>query len=160
MSSRVKNFLTKAGWLLFYLYIVMLCYFLFFSERYGRHDILKEYKSNLVLFREIKRFILYRNQLGFESFVVNILGNIFAFAPFGFLLPLLNKRYRKLIITVFLSFLFSLCIEAIQFVFRVGIFDVDDLFLNTVGGLLGYVCYKIVISIFSRSTAKRVRQRV
>lgn len=136
--------LTKAGWLLFYLYIIMLCYFLFFSEHYGRNDIIREYKSNLILFREIRRFIVYRHQIGLEGFLVNILGNIFAFAPFGFLLPLLNRNYRKFYLITLLSLLFSLSVETIQLIFRVGIFDVDDLFLNTLGGVSGYIFYKFV----------------
>lgn len=144
MKRRNKILLTKAGWLLFYLYIILLCYFLFFSEHYGRNDIMHEYKSNLILFREIKRFIIYRQQIGLEKFLVNILGNIFAFAPFGFLLPLLNKSYRSFFLITMLSLIFSLAVETIQLIFRVGIFDVDDLLLNTIGGIIGYIFYKFV----------------
>lgn len=144
MKRRNKILLTKAGWLLFYLYIILLCYFLFFSEHYGRNDIMHEYKSNLILLREIKRFIIYRQQIGLEKFLVNILGNIFAFAPFGFLLPLLNKSYRSFFLITMLSLIFSLAVETIQLIFRVGIFDVDDLLLNTIGGIIGYIFYKFV----------------
>lgn len=160
MSTRIRSNLTKVGWLLFYLYIIMLCYFLFFSEHYGRNDILHEYKSNLILFREIKRFIMYRNRLGLESFVVNVLGNIFAFAPFGFLLPLLNRRYRKFYITAFFSLLFSLTVEAIQLWFRVGIFDIDDIFLNTIGGVSGYLFFKIVFLMTGQIRAKRIKRNI
>lgn len=38
-----------------------------------------------------------------------------------------------------MSFLFSLCIELTQLICKVGSFDVDDLFLNTVGGALGFL---------------------
>ncbi len=31
--------------------------------------------------------------------------------------------------------------------FKVGSFDVDDLLLNTIGGILGFLCYKIVQEI-------------
>jgi glycopeptide antibiotics resistance protein len=132
-----------AGWLLFYVYIILLFYFLFFSERYGRDFQLHEYRYNLVFFKEIKRFIRYRQQLGFESFVVNILGNIIAFAPFGFLLPLLNIKFRKFFYVTFLSLMFSLVIETIQLIFKVGIFDVDDIMMNTIGGVIGYLTFAI-----------------
>ncbi len=143
-----SGLLTKAGWLLFYFYIILLAYFLFFSERYGRENILKEYHYNLELFKEIKRFIKYREQLGFESFAVNILGNIIAFAPFGFFLPLLNRKYRKILYTTFLCFVFSLCVETIQLVLKVGIFDVDDIMMNTAGGILGYLTFLLFYRIF------------
>ena len=41
-------------------------------------------KYNLQLFKEIKRFIKYREYIGFEGFVVNIVGNVLAFSPYGF----------------------------------------------------------------------------
>lgn len=154
MKERKHSGWTKAGWLLFYLYIVLLSYFLFFSEHYGRGYISQEYRYNLVLFKEIKRFIEYRHILGYESFVVNILGNILAFAPFGFLLPMLNKRYRNIFFTTFLSFLFSLSVELVQLYFKVGIFDVDDIFMNTVGGIIGYISYRIFHALFLKSGKK------
>lgn len=152
----IKN-LTKAGWLLFYLYIILLSYFLFFSERYGRDYILEEYQYNLILFKEIKRFITYREQIGLERFVVNIFGNVLAFAPFGFLLPLLNKKYRNFFLVVFLSLLFSLVVETIQMLLKVGIFDVDDLLMNTVGGTGGYLFYLICFWIYNRKQ-KRMKK--
>ncbi len=157
MKTRTKKRLIKAGWVLFYLYIILLSYFLFFSEHYGRENILEEYRYNLHLFKEIKRFITYRQRLGLESFVVNILGNVFAFAPFGFMLPLLNERYRKLFRVFFSSLFFSLSVEVVQMLLMVGIFDVDDLFLNTLGGLLGYLTFRISFAIFGRYETKKKR---
>lgn len=143
MKEIIKNRITKAGRLLFYLYIILLSYFLFFSERYGRASIAEDYRYNLELLKEIKRFIRYREVVGFESFAVNILGNILAFAPFGFFLPLLNKKYRRFFYATFLSILFTLVIELMQMFLRVGIFDVDDILLNTIGGMLGYISFTI-----------------
>ena len=154
--------LKKIGWLLFYLYIIFLSYFLFFSERYGRSHMSVDYRYNLELFKEIKRFIKYRERIGFENFIVNILGNVLAFTPYGFLLPLLNVRYQKFIWILFLSFLFTLTVEVIQLVFKVGIFDVDDLFLNTVGGIIGFLFYKLLtyIGIKSKNKAQGGKQGV
>ena len=151
--------LTIAGWLLFYSYIILLCYFLFFSEHYGRDYIPEEYRYNLELFKEIKRFITYRQQLGFESFAVNILGNIMAFAPFGFFLPLLNKNYRKFFLITFFSFVFSLTVELMQLYLKVGIFDVDDMVLNTLGGILGYLAFVICNAFYKRIHSKNGKKR-
>lgn len=143
MKEHRKALYTKAGWLLFYLYIILLSYFLFFSEHYGRDYAAHGYRYNLELFKEIKRFIHYRRQLGFESFAVNIVGNILAFAPYGFFLPLLNKKHRKLIYVILLSLLFSLAVEVVQLYLKVGIFDVDDILLNSIGGITGYLFYRL-----------------
>ena len=62
--------------------------------------------------------------------------------PFGFFLPVIWERMKKWYTVTVLGFIFSLCIETIQLVCRVGSFDVDDLLLNTAGGLLGFLVYK------------------
>lgn len=129
--------------ILFVIYIILLAYFLFFSEHYGRTETLGNYRYNLVLFKEVRRFIIYRKELGMESFLVNILGNILAFAPFGFALPIISVHNRKLINIVLLSMEFSLTVELLQLMLKVGIFDVDDIFLNTLGGLFGGLCFVI-----------------
>lgn len=131
-------------YVLFILYLVALFYFLFFSERYGRTGGSNGYRYNIELFKEIKRFVQYRHQVGMESFIVNIVGNVLAFSPFGFLLPIISKKTRGIINVTLLCFELSLFIECVQLANRIGAFDVDDLFMNTLGGLLGYVCYMIV----------------
>ena len=60
--------------------------------------------------------------------------------PFGFILPIISRRGKKWYNTFLLSFLMSFGIETIQLIFKVGSFDVDDMFLNTLGGIAGYIC--------------------
>ena len=48
---------------------------------------------------------------------------------------------------VLLSLELSLTVEILQLVAKVGSFDVDDLLLNTLGGLVGYVCFVVAVSI-------------
>jgi glycopeptide antibiotics resistance protein len=96
--------------------------------------------------------------LGLESFVVNILGNVLAFAPFGFMLPLLEKKYRRFFYISFVSLIFSFAVELVQMLLKVGIFDVDDILLNTAGGILGYLFFRICNRMFSSSSRKRREQ--
>lgn len=155
MNARKEKSLRFLGWLLFILYLFLLAYFLFFSEAYGRMAGTEEYRYNLRLFQEIRRFIRYREELGIFSFLVNVFGNVLAFAPFGFCLPLINKRENRLLRVLFLTMAFSLMIETLQLVYRVGIFDVDDVFLNTVGGVLGLAFYRLCVGILRRLGVKR-----
>ena len=62
----------------------------------------------------------------------------------------MTEKKRGLIKVVLGSFLFSLIIESCQYIFKVGVFDVDDLLLNTIGGLIGYIIYKIAVMIYRR----------
>lgn len=124
---------------LFAAYLILLFYFLFFSEGLGRASTEAEYRYNLTLFREIKRFIEYRHVLGYQAVFLNVAGNVIAFMPFGFLLPPLMNYKTNWFVTTIWAFLFSLFVETIQLFFRLGSFDVDDMLLNTIGGLLGYI---------------------
>lgn len=127
---------------LFLCYLVLLTYVMFFSDDFGRsgHE---AYAYNLRLFHEIRRFYRYRHQLGMTAFLMNTVGNVVCFMPFGFFLPLLLRIAERWYGTLFLSFLMSLFIETVQLLLRVGSFDVDDMFLNTVGGCLGYIVCQI-----------------
>jgi glycopeptide antibiotics resistance protein len=141
----------------FIAYMAVLIYFLFFSEDYGRTGS-REFRYNLTLFAEIRRFIRYREVLGFNSFFINVLGNVLAFVPFGFVLPLLHQSNKNFWYVLVTGFQFSLLVELVQLVAKVGIFDVDDIFLNTLGAVLGYVMYAVALR-FYRVYMKRVQKR-
>lgn len=109
------------------------------------------YRYNLQLFKEIKRFIIYRKEIGFESFIVNIAGNVLAFAPFGFVLPIISLSNRKFFNIFILSFELTLGVELMQLLLKVGIFDVDDILMNTVGGILGYILFLISRKVYYKT---------
>lgn len=130
--------------LLFAAYLAALAYFLFFAEATGRTGTQRTYQYNLVPFREIRRFYLYREQLGFLAVALNLAGNVLAFVPFGLFLPLLARQTRSFVRMLLLGAEFSLMIEAVQLFYRVGSFDVDDILLNTLGVGVGYLLFLIV----------------
>lgn len=142
MKIETAKKIRRVSTLLFAVYLFLLFYVLFFSEGYGRTVEERSYSYNLVLLQEIKRFWYYRKQVGFQAMFLNIYGNVICFLPFGAILPVLNKRCRNLIVITLLSFEFSLLVETVQLITKVGTFDVDDLLLNTIGGILGYLIFK------------------
>mgnify|MGYP003374599921 CR=1 FL=1 len=148
MNSRKRKALRGLGKVLFVLYIGFLIYFLIFSDWYGRTGEMQEYHYNLVLFKEIKRFWQYRHQLGFFAMFTNLFGNVIIFIPFGFFLPMASK-YRSW------SFGLSLCVETFQLLTKVGSFDVDDILLNTIGGVTGHITFVICVAIRRRHVRKR-----
>jgi glycopeptide antibiotics resistance protein len=82
MWKRTKTH-QKVCWIFFVAYLVLLIYFMFFSDGFGRAPHV-EYAYNLVLFKEIKRFYIYRDIVGTEAFLLNTAGNVVCFMPFGF----------------------------------------------------------------------------
>lgn len=82
----------------------------------------------------------------YRVWVNNILGNILLFMPLGFLCFLFDKRKVKLRRVVIIGFMCSLLIEVLQIVYSIlnidmRSFDIDDLLLNTIGCILGYLVY-------------------
>ena len=125
------------GTLLFLIYLAGLSYFLFFAEALGRQGrVNANLRYNLVLFREIWRFWHYRDILGYRAFVLNTAGNVLAVVPFGFFLPGL--------------------IETVQLATRLGSFDVDDIFLNTIGVVAGYFIFRLALRRLNREAAESV----
>ena len=134
-------------WVCFLAYLLLLGYVLFFSSGFGREDH-AEYRYNLTLFQEIGRYYGVGMRTGsWNLFLLNVVGNIVVFMPLGAFLPKLFVRCRKLLTVALLSLELSFVIEVTQLVTRVGSFDVDDLLLNTIGGILGYLIYRIVSGV-------------
>lgn len=136
--------------LLFVVYLGLLCYFLFFADSMGRNFAERTYRYNLKPFQEISRFIRYRKELGWWSVSLNLAGNVLAFVPFGAFLPRLFPKCRKFLPVAWFGFEFSLCVELIQLTAKVGSFDVDDILLNTLGGMLGYAAYRVTQMLHRR----------
>lgn len=119
--------------ILLFCYMAVLLYYLLFSER--------DYAAvgyNIVPFAEISRYITYRHSLGMRLVLINLGGNILGFIPFGLLLPDRNPKAVRMIRACLIFFLFSLIVEGIQWITHMGCFDVDDILLNTLGGVFGY----------------------
>lgn len=64
--------------------------------------------------------------------------NIAMFVPLGLMLPLLHKRFARIGSVVLVALLFTGLIEGMQFVTGVGIFELDDLFNNVLGAVIGF----------------------
>ncbi|PFC76519.1 glycopeptide antibiotics resistance protein [Bacillus cereus] len=85
--------------------------------------------------------------------------NIVLFMPFGFLLPTIWPQFRKMKNTVCAGFLFSLAIELNQLLNN-RITDIDDLFTNTLGAIVGYVLYKVLYTALFKLILKREEKKL
>lgn len=137
---------------------ILLCLYLFFIARrmffhaygtyYRSYSAAPEY--NLIPFKTITSLIIDFKYYELEVWIYNLFGNVVAFIPLGFLLPIVLGAERKLTATVIYSLILLLAAETAQLVFRVGVFDVDDIILNMLGVFVGYMLYKALLKL-SRS---------
>lgn len=99
--------------------------------------------NNFIPFRE-----MFRYRLGSRLFIKNVIGNITLFIPFG----LFSSHYLKLekpYLILLLTLIASFSIELVQMVIG-RVFDVDDIILNVIGGLIGYYIYRFIVKIINK----------
>ena len=114
----------------FVIYIITLFYVVTFQD-------VSWSTSNFVPFKEI-----FRYQLFSSSFIKNVIGNMIMFMPYGFFISYYLKLDKKSYV-ILMSLLISVTIEITQLVIG-RVFDVDDILLNVIGGILGYFIYRII----------------
>lgn len=103
--------------------------------------------ANLTFFKSIRMYIRYYNRVnGFD----NLFGNVLAFMPLGILIPVSFPEIDRWWMILLHSFWLSLCIELFQLVSHFGAFDVDDILLNTLGGLLGFFIFLIIMFVYRK----------
>lgn len=100
--------------------------------------------ANFMPFRTIKMYIDYAYKL---NSVENLAGNVLAFVPLGFLLPLVSDDFRQFSVVMINAFTFVLGIEVFQLFSAFGAFDVDDIMLNCLGAAVGYGCYRAAYAL-------------
>ncbi len=159
MTAVMRKWIRIFGACLFGVYVAGLIYFLFLAEGYGRGMNGAVYDYNIYPFREIRRYLTWRQVLGIRAVLLNLAGNVIGFIPFGTLLPLIVRSARKAWKVTLLGFEISLLVEISQLLFQVGCFDVDDIILNTLGALFGYLVYALTSRLYILIERKNIRKR-
>ena len=122
--------------LVFIIYILCLFHIVTFQDiNYGT--------NNFIPFKEI-----FRYDINSTKFIKNIVGNIMMFIQYGFFASyyLKNRKFSTIFI---LTLIVSLTIEIVQL--NIGrVFDIDDVILNTIGGITGYLLYVGIDAISSK----------
>ena len=145
---------TKTLTIIWWVYIVLLFVFVVvkfkgsfneLSERITSYSIQGSINYNLIPFRNISVQIRRITQWWALK---NLLGNIVPFVPFGFLLPIAYRKFNSAIKVLSTGFVSILSIEIFQFFTKLGSFDVDDIILNMIGIICGYLMFLLIKCIF------------
>lgn len=86
-------------------------------------------------------------EMGLLKQFTQTLANVVMFVPLGFIFPLAFDRCRKLYKTTIYMAAFSFLIEFVQY-FTGRSSDIDDIMLNTLGGVLGYLLFALLSKLF------------
>lgn len=140
INSEKFIFYKEFGNLIFVIYVMLLFELLTSTEMNTNSG------YNLVPFTEI-----FRYQMGTHLFMINVIGNICIFIPFGYFVSMYIKA-SKLSHILFISLITSLTVEMVQL--QIGrSFDIDDVFLNVAGSIIGFILF-ISLSAIKRRLPK------
>ncbi|MCU5342565.1 VanZ family protein [Bacillus cereus] len=162
MQSSTQKYVQWIGWGLFLPYSFVLLFklllgrpaFYFGNLKYffetGNWHSIHGGLVNLVPFRSTIRYLTEFDSYNIDIVLMNTLGNVIIFIPFGFLLPLLFKQINnvKMASKIFIKFI--LLIESLQLLTFTGVFDIDDIILNMLGALIGYGSFVGIKYIWER----------
>ena len=112
---------------------------------------------NLIPFRVFRDNYYAITELNYwQPFIINFLGNICIFMPIGFMFPLLWSRFNRFWKVAFIGFGISLFIETTQLT-QARSTDIDDLWLNTLGSMIGYGLYVVTRRFYPQFVARFAR---
>jgi len=140
----------------FFLRILSTLVYRLFFFAYGQYFRFyeNEIKYNLIPFKTIVSYIIGISKYKLDVWFFNLFGNILAFMPMGFLLPIIFHTLKSFKRITTLTFLISFFLEMTQFLLKLGITDIDDVILNTLGGFLGYL-----LLILSRKILNQIMKK-
>ena len=116
------------------LYLLTLLWLTLFKLSYDIPSILANFQTRSL---NLIPFVTF-GQTGLSETISNFI----TFIPFGLLLSLNFKKAAlwRLLIAVFV---FSVAVEALQFILAIGTTDATDVVTNTLGGLAGLLFYRV-----------------
>ncbi|HCN48594.1 MAG TPA: VanZ family protein [Chryseobacterium sp.] len=119
-------------------YTLFLLYLMFLGM--GRF----QYEDNMIRLEPVLSTVKFiQNSLSWKYIVMIVLGNVIMFIPFGFL-GWVFTRLQDLKILLFTFISAIVIVEALQYFTRMGIFEVDDIILNTFGVYIGWLMCRLM----------------
>lgn len=101
------------------------------------------YRSRVITAHNFELFRAYKQFLLFHRGGRDIINNILLFAPLGTILYRLYPKKRVLLLT----FLLTVFIEAFQYITSTGVCELDDIFNNTLGSVIGFGAGRLITAV-------------
>ena len=126
------------------IYLFLLVWLIIFKFNTNFTDIDHIRSINLIPFKES---VIVNGRLNIQE----ILYNVLVFVPLGVYINIFKNDWsfaKKILPALCLSIIF----ELVQFIFAIGASDITDVIGNTLGGIVGLICYIIFKKIFKYKT--------
>lgn len=133
----MEKYYKKVAATSFMLFLILLIWIIVFKFRLDF--------SSLKYIRSINLIPFKANGVvnGMKETIINLL----LFVPLGMYLQYFLKNKKvKIIIIVLISF----CFEAIQYILHIGVSDITDIIMNTVGGIIGIYLMLVIYQFLAK----------
>ena len=142
---RRRSLKSEASVWIFAFYMILVLMLTTFRDTYFPWQLVFNFNRplsdvHLVFMKETWKLVYAPSRL---DFFYNSFGNILCLVPFGILFPIVFSKKQSFVKTVLIGMLFSISIETLQFLLETGVSDIDDVFFNTCGAILGYLIYRL-----------------
>ena len=127
-----KKKILKLSQIIVFIYYVILLFNMGMFARYHNID-----SYNLIPFKTI--IDTFKNGSRYSISIV-VFGNLLVFVPLEYFIIELLK-VKKFSINLLLTFGISFFVDFVQYIFKIGVFDIDDIFLRTLGMMSFYIIY-------------------
>jgi glycopeptide antibiotics resistance protein len=138
-SRRVDKLTDRFTIVLFFIYVMVLCWILLFKLGV-QFSYMGKRSVNLVPFSEF----FFTGTFDAAEIILNVLIFVPAGIYAGMLFEYWNSRQK-----LFFFLLFSLLVEGLQFILAIGAFDITDVITNSIGGILGLMIFKAIEKAFA-----------
>ena len=131
----------------FVFYLFVLLSILYLRPNFQLHCSYLEYikySINIIPFKNISRYIiaLFTGSMNISAPITNLGGNLILLFPMGFYLPFFVKKIKKVSAFSIWMIIIIFLLEVIQLCTRRGAFDINDIILNTLGAIFGFLIWK------------------
>lgn len=155
LNKSSKKFKKKIAWQHYFFGYLFILYLMISLKEVVGFPSLSDWQRLLRVNQEI--FNPNINLIPFrDGFEISDILNIIFFMPFGFLLPTLWQKYKKLLPTLFSGLVFSIIIEFAQLFANGRGTDINDLIMNTLGTICGWIIFTFMSKIFYKLANKTV----
>ena len=153
-KCRTEEFFTelidkRITYLIFIIYLLMLIYLMFNgkSKEFIGSNTLVETK-NIVPFKTILYYLLNISSNNIDILITNTLGKIAIYIPLGVLIPIVARKKNNIKSITIITIIVTIIIQIIRLVFRLGIADIDNVILFTLGSIIGFLIYDKFFKIY------------
>ncbi|MEJ8302371.1 VanZ family protein [Saccharibacillus sacchari] len=135
-------------------YSGLLLYWMFWGFGRSAH-ISGDFRYNIVPFETIRLFARSASWDNIRAPLINLVGNVAVFVPFGVLFPVLFRTCRTFFGFLIRFLVFIVILELAQGGLGAGVADIDDVILNSIGASLGYMGYRMIVGPEKKRNGRR-----